>query len=681
MLDIEEDLNTEQLDQVTFSLASEISPSDEHHSFTSQSISPSANEIILRALQQPRLDQFAKIFSFLACADRISSDSAVDCFRALDEISHTLFRIAQASPSIFSDLSTSCYGIPEFNVNNTLGLSLWYWQSHRHGYRTLERKIHKKQLKNRGQQNTQPNSTKFTDPFSHIQINVKPEISTSAPGSSGSIHKSAPQDNILQELMGIGNVGPPYYFQRYMMRWTIRPTGDTAVQHLEHLDPPPPSGSLEGPGNNDSQYFGGKQNRAGTNHNSKYGVRYSNEWLPEMLQINEDTGLVEAWGPEPEFRPATGEFALLLDPPIYLPRHVAIQLDAVVDTSADSYINAAFVSSRRRVYGPKKSRKESIIKREGSTTTQGGNNSTVEGHQGSITGKAEESHFPHHEKGEGEKSSTLFGDGHSHGQEDEEDEDALDLDVSFSSLVPYPFVKVVEIPISHPRDLPRIVLLLRKSIMIDTLCRSLNLHETFNSQEAGNGPRGSSSNGKTGNVSGQTDQDDEEDDEALDSDLLLIDTILEAATTMNAKRLKILNNIRSSLSASSSAIDDDEGGSNDNTSDDVSNIMEKSDLFERELAINVSLVEENDEVHLTVSIPFLSHFSFWVTPTLKPPGNIGYSLSHINFSSTLPNGATISGSSDDLDLVGLATKLSAALEMTEDLGLVCRFLSHRLCKK
>lgn len=29
------------------------------------------------------------------------------------------------------------------------------------------------------------------------------------------------------------------------MRWTIRPTGDTAMQHLEHLDPPPPSGGLE----------------------------------------------------------------------------------------------------------------------------------------------------------------------------------------------------------------------------------------------------------------------------------------------------------------------------------------------------------------------------------------------------------------------------------------------------
>lgn len=124
-----------------------------------------------------------------------------------------------------------------------------------------------------------------------------------------------------------------------------------------------------------------------------------------MLQINDETGLVESWGPEPELKPVTGEFALLLDPPVFLPRHVAASLDAVIDTTADSYINSSFVSSRRRVYGPKKSRKDSILRREGSIITVSGttgNNSgsidNTKSHQGSLQGKSD-----HHDKSEGEK--------------------------------------------------------------------------------------------------------------------------------------------------------------------------------------------------------------------------------------------------------------------------------------
>lgn len=93
----------------------------------------------------------------------------------------------------------------------------------------------------------------------------------------------------------------------------------------------------------------------------------------------------------------------------------------------------------------------------------------------------------------------LLGNGYAHcptsddQKENTQDEDILDLNVSFTSLVPYSFVKVVEIPIAHPRDLPGIILNLRKAILIDTLCRSLNLHETV--QE-----NGGSSSGVAGGI-------------------------------------------------------------------------------------------------------------------------------------------------------------------------------------
>lgn len=84
-----------------------------------------------------------------------------------------------------------------------------------------------------------------------------------------------------------------------------------------------------------------------------------------------------------------------------------------------------------------------------------------------------------------EGTSVLLGNGYAHGTSNNKretdsacDDDTLDLDISFTSLVPYSFVRVVEIPMAHPRDLPGIILNLRKAILIDTLCRSLNLHET-----------------------------------------------------------------------------------------------------------------------------------------------------------------------------------------------------------
>lgn len=517
LIDIEASLPTEQLEQVTFSLSSIDEPSDERHSFTSQAVNPSINQIILSALRKPRLDQFAKIFSFLACADRIS-DSGVDCFRALDEISHTLFLIYESSPQLFSDLSTTWYGIPEFNVNNLLGLGLWYWQSHRHAFKVLEHKMDRlhKQKRASGNGNTSKNP-QFHDPFHHDSLSNNQTSNNNSNNGNKNFEENAKyereQHALLKELSGIGNVSDqPYYFQKYMLRWTVRPIGDTAIQHLEHLEPPPSNmskiptsigaTSAAYPFANGNSAHSGKLPRR-----SPYAIRYSTEWLPnssnnqgvpgsssssgsQQVAINIDTGLVEQWAPDPEFRPVSGEFVLLLEPPVYFPRHMATQMDAVFEQDSTSYLNNTFVNSRRRVFGPNKESSSKMDESRHSVSRDGDVEMTDAFHTGRDTNR-EGSSAGTGTGSQTDGASVLLGSGFAHGgstaeavssffdgnHENTNSDEFMDLEINFSSFIPYSFVKVVEIPVSHPKNLPNIILNLRKCILLDTLCRSLNLHE------------------------------------------------------------------------------------------------------------------------------------------------------------------------------------------------------------
>lgn len=734
LLDIEASPPSETPVQVSLQLASYDDPSNELHSFLSKSANPNINSIILQALQRPRLDQFARIFSFLACADRIYSETEFNVFPALDEISHVLFNIHEAQQPRFADQSSSWYGLPELNATDMVGTGLWFWQSHRHSYRALERKIdhHLQHHANMyrslsttassklthesyepsddhgdGQNN---DTTRFHDPFTHGNITSTSgeQASMSAQAAAAAAEARAQADRtLMKELTGIGNKEAPYYFQRYMLRLLVRPFGDTAIKHVEHLDPPPISGGLDSFINNNESFGKG----------GKYGIRYSTTWLPDMVHFKEETGLVDNWGPEPEQRPMNsvgGELVLMLEPPVFLPYHVATQMDAVSDTIPQSYLSAAFVTSQRRIYGPKKhgngssasgnanAAEKNKEKENGtaSSTTESVSNIPQNGSVGETSIKPEEKPKNDHAVEEG--TSVLLGNGYAHGTSNNKretdsacDDDTLDLDISFTSLVPYSFVRVVEIPMAHPRDLPGIILNLRKAILIDTLCRSLNLHETVqdaNVDAAGGiGLRGASAGNRpvpgvgrnkgaldskvpgmrpaSTQVSSKTGGENEEEDEALDSDLLLLDTLLEAANNLSHKH------IASQFQA----------GTTDNAND-PSTASGEVNVTEKKLLVNISLVEENDDVHITVSLPALNQLSFWITPQLKSEGVLGIQASHLEFSSqgSNPNGGAsnemVIDDEPEVDVEELATKISAALELTEDLGLVCRYLSRTLCK-
>lgn len=802
LLDIEVSPNEIPV-QVSLQLASydNEEPNQDIHSILSKNAKPNVNDIILHALKRPRLDHFAKIFFFLACADRIYAETEFNVFPALDEISNALFKIQEAQIPLFADQSTSWYGVPELNPTNMMGTGLWYWQGHRHAFRALERKVEHhlqhqaniyKSLSSAGSVSKHPadssrndlfedvkmedgNNTQFHDPFTHDNITSTAGLDTSrslsVQAATAIAEARAHADRkLLKELTGIGNKDAPYHFQRYMLRLLVRPIGDSAVQHIEHLDPPPI--------NNNMDSLNSANPLEGLNgvNESCYAIKYGRNWLPGVFHINECTGLVDNWDsvePQP-INDSTvgrmgGECVLMLEPPVFLPYHIATQMNSVSDTIAQSYLSASFVSSQRRLYGPKKHGNSNNSSNNSASSSHFSNplaskdgeadeaNKTAtgalargskdfhgtssEGNGSNSLGQSEASASAKKEHDVEEGTSVLLGNGYAHcptsddQKENTQDEDILDLNVSFTSLVPYSFVKVVEIPIAHPRDLPGIILNLRKAILIDTLCRSLNLHETVQENGGsssgvaggiglltrtgqGNGSRqipgvavglgrksgapggkgnAIGSNGAQVMISSNSNTGNEEGDETLDSDLLLLDTLLDAANTLDDKRIKDSVNFKKLVAAAGRA------GSfsgtdmpprfhkNANGSDELESGETKS--AGKSLHVNISLVEENKDVHITVAIPSLNHFSFWITPTLKNQGILGVTVSHMEFVGGAPNyrqNPNDGASSDaividdeeledrDLDLTATATKLATALELTEDLGLVCRYLDRRL---
>lgn len=818
LLDIEVSPNETPV-QVSLQLASydNDEPNQEIHSIFSKNAKPNINTIILHALKRPRLDHFAKIFSFLACADRIYAETEFNVFPALDEISNALFKIQQAQIPLFADQSTSWYGAPELNPTDMVGTGLWYWQGHRHAFRALERKVEHhfqhhaniyKSLSSNGATSDGPEnsdnsknlddfSTQFHDPFTHnnitstVKSNTQGSVSAQAATAAAEARAQADR-KLMAELTGLGNKDAPYHFQRYLLRLLVRPVGDTAVQHIEHLDPPPVNNNLDAISS--SNQFNG----SGRLGESRYAIKHSRNWLPQEFHINESTGLVENWDAvEPDFTSNTvgrngGECVLMLEPPVFLPYHIAAQMNSVSDSMAQSYLSAAFVSSQRRMYGPKKhgnannnnnnnsksgashgagslaSKEDGSAEKDGSVptnSTRGSSelNYTFKGSISEASGSknlnkseaaAAASAKKEHDIEDG--TSVLLGNGYAHcptSSEKEEqfgDEDTLDLNVSFTSLVPYSFVKVVEIPIAHPQDLPGIILNLRKAILIDTFCRSLNLHETVVQENANSnvgmtggvglqartgqgsnniqvpgvavglgrksgapGGKGNAigSNGAQVMISSNNNGEVEEGDEAMDSDLLLLDTLLEAANKLGNKQNKDDTNFKKLVAAAGRAgsfsemdapprlqTESQDGsattgiGGNEPASAELKSV-------DKALAVNVSLVEENNDVHITVAIPSLNHFSFWITPTLKAQGILGVTVSHMEFaagkfsanrkanvnndtsSSAIAiddDDENLNGDDSDLDLSATATKLATALELTEDLGLVCRYLSHKL---
>lgn len=504
------DTQNKKITNVSLSLASQ-EPSNPQYSFSSPSVFPLANTILLQSLtERQRLDRFANILGFLACADKLST--SVDCFRAIDELSVTLFRVYNSSDSAYSDIATSWYGIPELNPCGTLGLGLWYWQKKRHTAKIAGRHFSQTADEN-----------KLTD-------------------------QNDQSDDFDEE------------FQKYMLRWSIR----GQQQHQDNSSQ-----------QQQQQQQQNQQQQQGKT--AKYAVRYSSTWLGPMLTINPNTGLVESWN-DPEFVPdQKAEFVLLLDPPVYLPYTVAAMLNATTDSSENEtkyYLNQIFQSFQRIVSHP--------------------------------NGK-----------------ETKF-------------------EVSFSSLVPYSFVKVTEIPISHPRDLPEIIKQLRKAILIDSLCESMSFNK------------------KSANTQLDTDEDDGEDDEALDSELLLIDALLESDFTANKGHGKI-------------------GGEKEFLSSVATRNENAENTVQSTLLTNISLIEENDEAFILVNLPGLNDFSFRVSPHVQEGDGsrfIGLRVGHVGFGSN--KSCNSESSLGDLDIQGLQTKLASALELTEDLGIACAYVERLL---
>jgi hypothetical protein len=504
------DTQSKKITNVSLSLASQ-EPSNPQYSFSSPSVFPLANTILLQSLtERQRLDRFANILGFLACADKLST--SVDCFRAIDEVSATLFRVYNASESAYSDIATSWYGIPELNPCGTLGLGLWYWQKKRHTAKIAGKHF------------------------------------SQTPDENNRDDKSGQSNEFDQE------------FQKYMLRWSIR-------GHQQHKD------------NNSHQQQQNHHQQPQQGRSAKYAVRYSANWLGPMLTINPNTGLVESWN-EPEFAPdQKAEFVLLLDPPVYLPYTVAATLNATTDNSENEskyYLNQIFRSSQRIVLHP--------------------------------NGK-----------------ETKF-------------------EVSFSSLVPNSFVKVTEIPISHPRDLPEVIKQLRKAVLIDSLCQSMSLDKN------------------TADPQPDTDEDNGEDDEALDSELLLIDALLESDFSTNSGHGKI-------------------GGNKDSSATMITRNENGENITQSTLLTNISLIEENDEIFISVNLPGLNDFSFRVSPHIQDgDGNRFMSLrvGHVGFDSR--KSVDAKSILNDIDIQGVQTKLTSALELTEDLGIACAYIERFFSK-
>lgn len=537
------EVSSGKVDAVSLSLASAIAPSCAQYSFSSQQVTPSANSILLASLsQRQRLDRFADIVGFLARADKLST--SVDCFNALDEISSTLFRVYNASDAAYSDISTCWYGLPELNPCGTLGLGLWYWQKKRHTAKSIGRHHSPQQA-----QQFQSAKQESLENNSELQYNSM--------------------------------------FQKYMVRWSIRAQRQQKDNKL---------------GNGSSLTTSSTSTSAASSAHSPYSARYSTEWLPPMISINSDTGLLESWN-EPDFQSdQKAEFVLILDPPVYLPYTVAESLDATVEPPSspdrDHYINSAFSNTNRTVTHP-----------------NGGETK---------------------------------------------------LDISFSSLVPDSFVKVTEVPIAHPKDLPNILLHLRKAILIDSICQSLGLGEKVVAQDQD-----------------LAREDEDEDDEVLDSELMLIDALLESDIPTDTNPTPTIT--KKEEGTKSNDTNNTNGTNNISNSNNNSNTNSGEGAVLTSYQTNVSLIEENDEIYLLVNLPFLNDFAFRVKPTIKQGDGsrvIGLNIGHAGFGKSTENSNNnLTAKSPDIDIQGLETKLTTALELTEDLGIVCAYVERYLTEQ
>lgn len=576
--------------QVSLSLASAIEPSSEQHSFSSQQITPSANSILFAALsERQRLDRFANIVGFLACADKLST--SVDCFRALDEIASTVFRVHAASESSGGDsleyLNQSTYGVPELNPCGTLGLGIWYWQTKRH---LASAALAERNREKRKRGTTTPGSNTDTEAAGQQQIAAAAEVDASA-------------------------------FPKYMVRWSIR------------------AQSTHGPGNKD--LAAGNSALASSNTDGmqqpashlKYSARYSTEWMLPILSMNPDSGLVESWN-EPDFQPdQKAEFVLLLDPPVYLPYTLAESLDATTEppssatntsntTAAEGeyYLNNVFSHSHRTVVDP---------------------------------GTGRETRF----------------------------------DVSFSSLVPYSFVKVTEVPIAHPRDLPVILEHLRKAVLVDTLFRSLNLDQKHS-------PASGVDGGSDGE--GGENEDDDDEDEALDSELMLIDALLESdmggtGSEGAAARTAITNQ----ETKTGSGLNGNKGPtngltSNSNAANSTNNNPEHTANGDSTTASNspqtyqtdVSLLEDAAQTYILVSIRSLQDLAFRISPVVtigKGRRAVELQVSHVGLGPS--DGSDSSATASAALAEDLKKKVGRALEMTEDLGMVFAYVAKFLAEQ
>lgn len=578
--------------QVSLSLASAIEPSSELHSFSSQHITPSANSILFAALsERQRLDRFANIVGFLACADKLST--SVDCFRALDEIASTVFRVHVASESSGGDslesVNQSPYGVPELNPCGTLGLGIWYWQTKRHLASAAMAERNREKRK-RG---------------------------TATPVSDTDTGAAEPQQQIAA-----GAEVDASAFSKYMVRWSIR------------------AQNTHGPGNKDISTGNsalGSSNPDGMQQSTshlKYSARYSTEWMLPILSMNPDSGLVESWN-EPDFQPdQKAEFVLLLDPPVYLPYTLAESLDATTEppVSASSirnstavegeyYLNNVFSHSHRTVVDP---------------------------------GTGRETRF----------------------------------DVSFSSLVPYSFVKVTEVPIAHPRDLPVILEHLRKAVLVDTLFRSLNLDQKHSPVSGADG----SSDGD-----GVENEDDDDDDEALDSELMLIDALLEsdmagsgsegsaarlAATNQEATRTdNTLNGSKITINGLNPTNGANTTNNNPETTANGDPTTTAPNSFQN-YQTDVSLLEEGDQTYILVSIRSLQDLAFRVSPVVtvgKGRRAVELQVSHVGLGPRAASDGSATATAAVLE--ELKKKVGRALEMTEDLGMVCAYIAKCLAEQ
>ncbi|KAK9467455.1 mediator of RNA polymerase II transcription subunit 1-domain-containing protein [Lipomyces arxii] len=125
LIDIDLMLPQSKVTKVAFSLASNKSE------FATMFMS-GADDILLRDLQRPTLDAFAKNFERIARHDKLST-SEIDNFQVLSSLyHHALYKIYERETAAGIDAENEGQGYPEIHAKDAIGLSVWYWNE-RHG--------------------------------------------------------------------------------------------------------------------------------------------------------------------------------------------------------------------------------------------------------------------------------------------------------------------------------------------------------------------------------------------------------------------------------------------------------------------------------------------------------------------------------------------------------------------